>query len=597
MRHGKNVHGGFGKEAGDTATWKEIRMNRRHINGKMLMFSVLAGLAAMIRPEAQPATDAAGTVAQSSRPKVIFDTDMTGDCDDCGALAVLHALADMGEVDILGCIASYGANPYVAGCVDAINTYYGRGDLPIGAEKAAYGRTESHYLEAIATDTARYGHDIVTKADAPDPVPVYRRLLADAPDNSVTIVTIGRLKALCDLLESEPDKISDFDGIALVKKKAVRWVCMGGRYPGSIGKPEANFVSFGGAGYSKKAVDLWPKQALFTGFEIGSEIMTGQELVKDSADNPVARAYRIFFDKAKLESRQSWDQTAVLLAVRGPDPFWDLVTGGGNVVHEDGINEWRAAPDCDHAYIVEKTDPAMAAETIEKLMTRPPASAAQDDRPGRLRREMVDRDIAGRSWGSGRVTDKAVIAAMAKVPRHEFVPETHRSSAYGDYPLPIGFDQTISQPFIVAAMTQLLEGKKTDRILEIGTGSGYQAAVLAEIVREVYTIEIVPELAARAKSDLARLGYDNVHVRAGDGYQGWPEKAPFDGIIVTAAPDEVPEPLIEQLKTGGRMVIPVGPAAGMQYLKILIRREDGRLQEKSMMPVRFVPFLRDSIPE
>lgn len=305
-------------------------------------------------------------------PKVIFDTDMTGDCDDCGALAVLHALADGGEVELLGCIASYGGNPHVAGCIDAINTWYGRGDLPIGAMQEAYGRTESPYLEAIATDQARYGHDVVTKKDVPDHVTVYRQILAKQSDGSVTIVTVGRLKALCDLLASPPDDISALNGLALVKRKAVQWVCMGGRYPNSERKGEANFQTHGGAGYSKTAVVNWPLPAVFLGYEIGAGIMTGQSLLNISDDNPVARAYRLYLGAINAEARESWDQTAVLFAVRGASLWWTLVTTGHNHVDAEGVNEWRPEPDKDHAYAVEACSPEEAAALIESLMVQPP---------------------------------------------------------------------------------------------------------------------------------------------------------------------------------------------------------------------------------
>jgi protein-L-isoaspartate(D-aspartate) O-methyltransferase len=194
--------------------------------------------------------------------------------------------------------------------------------------------------------------------------------------------------------------------------------------------------------------------------------------------------------------------------------------------------------------------------------------------------------------GPGRgIQDERVLAAMRAVPRHEFVPTEVRAEAYADRPLPIGHGQTISQPFIVAFMTEQLRPQATDRVLEIGTGSGYQAAVLAGLVREVFTIEIVEPLARRAAADLHRLGYTNVHVKAGDGHQGWPEHAPFDAVIVTCAPDRVPAPLIQQLKDGGRMVIPVGPDGGVQELYVL-EKLGGEVRRKAVLPVRFVPMTR-----
>ena len=198
------------------------------------------------------------------------------------------------------------------------------------------------------------------------------------------------------------------------------------------------------------------------------------------------------------------------------------------------------------------------------------------------RARMVRDQMAGRD-----ITDPRVLAAMRKIPRHRFVPAGVRSQAYADHPLPIGHDQTISQPYVVAFMTQALELEGDEKVLEIGTGSGYQAAVLAELCRQVYTIEIVDELAARAEQTLDQLGYDNVHVRAGDGYQGWPDQAPFDAIIVTAAPPEVPEPLVEQLATGGRMVIPVGEL--YQDLHLIERNAEG-FERQKVLPVRFVPM-------
>lgn len=205
-----------------------------------------------------------------------------------------------------------------------------------------------------------------------------------------------------------------------------------------------------------------------------------------------------------------------------------------------------------------------------------------DDFAG-ARRRMVEEQIRARG-----VTAPRVLAAMEAVPRHLFVPEGERQRAYTDSPLPIGAGQTISQPYIVALMTSLLDVQPGDRILEVGTGSGYQAAVLSRLARRVYTVEILEPLANRARRTLAALGYDNVHVRVGDGYQGWPEEAPFDGIIVTAAPRHVPEPLLRQLKTGGKLVIPVGE--GYQDLEVLTKRAGGGFDRTKVLPVRFVPM-------
>jgi protein-L-isoaspartate(D-aspartate) O-methyltransferase len=190
------------------------------------------------------------------------------------------------------------------------------------------------------------------------------------------------------------------------------------------------------------------------------------------------------------------------------------------------------------------------------------------------------------------IKDEAVLKAMLKVPRHLFVPEEHRHLSYEDMALPIGEGQTISQPYVVAFMTQALELKPTDKVLEIGTGSGYQAAILAELAREVYTIEIIPTLAKRAKETLEKLGYKNVKIKVGDGYFGWKEHSPFDAIIVTCAPEEIPQPLIEQLKEGGRMVIPVGKRY-IQQLYVL-RKEGGKLIKRAVLDVLFVPMLGEA---
>lgn len=189
-----------------------------------------------------------------------------------------------------------------------------------------------------------------------------------------------------------------------------------------------------------------------------------------------------------------------------------------------------------------------------------------------------------------RIYDLEVLEAMYTVPRHAFVPERLEAYAYANMPLPIGYEQTISQPVIVASMTQLLEPGKDLKILEIGTGSGYQAAVLAEMEAEVYTIEIVPELGNMAKNTLRELGYSGVQVKIGDGYEGWPEHAPFDRIIVTCAPEDVPEPLVNQLKPGGKIVIPIGPENEIQFLVVLRKTGKGKLIRDMKYPVRFVPM-------
>ncbi|HOG75470.1 MAG TPA: protein-L-isoaspartate(D-aspartate) O-methyltransferase [Candidatus Marinimicrobia bacterium] len=213
------------------------------------------------------------------------------------------------------------------------------------------------------------------------------------------------------------------------------------------------------------------------------------------------------------------------------------------------------------------------------------AKNPQDPDYYQLRQKMVNEQIIARG-----VRAESVIKAMQKVERHLFVPEQYRNFAYSDRPLPIGEGQTISQPYIVALMTELLDLKKSDKVLEIGTGSGYQAAILAEICDSVYTIEIIPSLGKQAQALLRELGYHNIHCKIGDGYLGWPEHAPYDGIIVTCAPSKIPQPLKEQLAEGGRMVIPVG-ATYTQEL-VLVTKTKGKLIQKSVIPVRFVPMLR-----
>jgi protein-L-isoaspartate(D-aspartate) O-methyltransferase len=230
-----------------------------------------------------------------------------------------------------------------------------------------------------------------------------------------------------------------------------------------------------------------------------------------------------------------------------------------------------------------------AASLVRPAETESPAArhAAEDERFRRLREQMVEQQLRARD-----VDDPRVLEAMRRVPRHEFVPGDQRRQAYEDRALPIGLGQTISQPYIVGYMTQVLEADAGHKVLEIGTGSGYQAAVLGEVAGEVYTIEIVPELAERSRRVLERLGYRNVEVRTGDGYLGWPEQSPFDRILVTAAPPAIPPALVDQLAVGGRMVLPVG--TWMQEITIVTKTRTG-ITEQRTIPVRFVPMVKPGV--
>ncbi|MFN3531203.1 MAG: protein-L-isoaspartate(D-aspartate) O-methyltransferase [Candidatus Brocadia sp.] len=214
-------------------------------------------------------------------------------------------------------------------------------------------------------------------------------------------------------------------------------------------------------------------------------------------------------------------------------------------------------------------------------------SFVDEDTFTRQRKRMVEEQIAYRG-----IKDKRVLEAMESVPRHLFIPEEARSYSYYDQPVPIGFGQTISQPYIVAFMTELLRVGSNDVVLEVGTGSGYQAAILSKLVKQVYTVEIIEELGKEAQKRLNMLGYTNVEVRIGDGYKGWPERAPFDAIIVTAAAEHIPQPLIDQLKPGGRMVVPVGGVYAVQDLMLITKDASSKVVKESIIPVRFVPLLR-----
>ncbi len=232
--------------------------------------------------------------------------------------------------------------------------------------------------------------------------------------------------------------------------------------------------------------------------------------------------------------------------------------------------------------------PALIFWLVLVMLANPGTGACQTSRDyAEARSSMVTGQLRGRD-----ITDPRVLAAMGKVPRHLFVPPDLAALAYGDYPLPIGQGQTISQPYIVALMSQWAEVKPGDRVLEVGTGSGYQAAVLGELTDKVFTVEIKPELARAAAARLKELGYPQVRVKAGDGYQGWPEAAPFDAILVTAAAPRVPPALSAQLKEGGRLVLPLGEAGGAQTL-VRLRKVKGELKEEERLPVRFVPLVRE----
>lgn len=231
--------------------------------------------------------------------------------------------------------------------------------------------------------------------------------------------------------------------------------------------------------------------------------------------------------------------------------------------------------------------PALVTNTPTQAVTQHESDPFLAERNNMVQTGVVD-------WG---IKDEAVIQAMRNVPRHVFVPGEYLDQAYENHPLPIGFGQTISQPYIVALMTEAAQVERGDNVLEIGTGSGYQAAVLADLVDQVYTIEIVGALVERAQSNLAASGYKNVEVRHADGYYGWPEHAPYDAIVVTAAPDHVPQPLIKQLKIGGHIIIPVGPVGGVQTLWRITRAGEEQVQTENLGGVRFVPFTREERQE
>jgi len=340
-------------------------------------------LAACAQPGAHPAPARPGppqeeTDADASVP-IIFDTDLGYDCDDAGALAVLHALADNGEAEVLATVTVVG-DPYSAGALDVINTYYGRPDTPVGAYGGARWRDawpywlepETDFLEPLVTG---YPSDIETRDQAQEAVALYRKTLAAQPDGSVTVVTTGFLQNLADLLRSRGDAHSPLSGRALVARKVEKLVVMGGRYPPDPEQKEFN-LSGGPEGDGRAAqrvISTWPTPIVFSGSEIGDEIMTGSTLQGTLPDNPVAKAYDLFPGTNELGERPSWDLTAVLYAVRGAGALWDLETNRHLVVHEDGSHEWReGAVTPSRTFLREKAPPSAVKGILDALLARPP---------------------------------------------------------------------------------------------------------------------------------------------------------------------------------------------------------------------------------
>jgi inosine-uridine nucleoside N-ribohydrolase len=305
----------------------------------------------------------------TSRTQVIFDTDWGPDVDDVGALAILHALADNGELDLLGIAISF-AGDEGATSLDAVNTFYGRPDIPIASIDNVRGDPVA-YRRVIA---AEFPHDI-RPTEVEEPVALYRRLLAAQPDDSVTIISVGFLTNLAALLESQADAHSPLTGPELVSRKVALYVQMGGRYP--VQEPGDYNLGLD-APSSHAVITNWPTPILFSGGEIGDEVITGTERLREAttAENPVHRAYEIFNDFA---GRFSWDQTAVLAGVRGPEPLWSVADDGYFEFDPDGAYRWQSTPDKDHAFLLAKAPIATVEDLIERLMAKPPGAALSQD--------------------------------------------------------------------------------------------------------------------------------------------------------------------------------------------------------------------------
>jgi hypothetical protein len=310
---------------------------------------------------------------------VIFDTDMTTDCDDAGALAMLHVLERRGEARILATVVN-NKGEHSAGATAAINAFYGRPELPVGAYQGnAVGREAADFFKEIALDTPAYGHTATTRDQVRGAVDVYRQVLAQVGRHEVVIVSVGHLNNLHELLESGPDQYTPLSGVELVAEKVEHLVVMGGhflpdvteRYPHGR---EHNFHARGSAEFTGPALARWPTRILFSGYEIGERILTGRRLIELDERHPVRRAYAGHPSQPLVNGRMSWDQTAVLAAVRGPEQYWDLSAPGRVTVDPEGRNSWTSDPDGDHRYLIERPQPAPAelAAIIEDLMVHMP---------------------------------------------------------------------------------------------------------------------------------------------------------------------------------------------------------------------------------
>lgn len=303
---------------------------------------------------------------------IILDVDMESDVDDVGALALLHVLADLGEAEILAVMVS-AVNPYSAPCADRINTYYGRGNLPIGnvrgepiARPTGPGQAvlrDSRYAQQIAEE---FPGSLASGNEARDATDLYREILAAQPDGSVVIVTVGYKTNLRNLLDSASDRHSDLSGLDLVRGKVATWICMGGHFDRERGEANLSWDSPA----STDAIDRWPTPIVFSGWEIGAAILTGSTLAEVSEASPVRRAYQLYRGRVG-GTRESWDQSAVLFAVRGAGDYWSL-SPPGRVQSTDGISRFQPDPDGQHRYLIEKADPKKIAAELDELMTRPP---------------------------------------------------------------------------------------------------------------------------------------------------------------------------------------------------------------------------------